>query len=358
MMLIVLLETRWSWPTPCSSLSTPPCRIESICASACPWRWSEWRNIETIQGGCSHWDALEQAIGSIWNLSCQQYSFHLHWSPWSFWVKLNSCISSYFFWRSFSRIFNDFGSKFEVIDATGEEPLTGMVAAITNVSQSQQWESYGLLLTFMYRILKVLSHVLMKLVMVLKMVILLPLLRWRVWMAWTTLLLARSRCLVCVMMYLCMLGFNMIYTYVGPYTFSIGDTSNLPEYKSGGIFSQVKMPKYIDFVSDTWMNSLTIHSLTLWFSSCPTRKHLSSLNSWFPTLPNSIDQCNFILLSKLFNNSWKRISDTLSLEMSRTLFKYWNLQRHLLALLKTNLNWMRSSSRNLHINQLVNCLLW
>lgn len=39
---------------------------------------------------------------------------------------------------SFSRIFNDFGSKFEVIDATGEEPLTGMVAAITNVSQSQQ----------------------------------------------------------------------------------------------------------------------------------------------------------------------------------------------------------------------------
>lgn len=145
MMLIVLLETRWSWPTPCSSLSTPPCRIESICASACPWRWSEWRNIETIQGGCSHWDALEQAIGSIWNLSCQQYSFHLHWSPWSFWVKLNSCISSYFFWRSFSRIFNDFGSKFEVIDATGEEPLTGMVAAITNVSQSQQWESYGLL---------------------------------------------------------------------------------------------------------------------------------------------------------------------------------------------------------------------
>lgn len=36
-----------------------------------------------------------------------------------------------------SRIFNDFGSKFEVIDATGEEPLTGMVAAITNVSHAQ-----------------------------------------------------------------------------------------------------------------------------------------------------------------------------------------------------------------------------
>jgi ubiquitin-activating enzyme E1 len=35
----------------------------------------------------------------------------------------------------------------------------------------------------------------------------------------------------------------------GPYTFSIGDTSNLSEYKSGGIFTQVKMPKVLQFVS-------------------------------------------------------------------------------------------------------------
>jgi ubiquitin-activating enzyme E1 len=34
----------------------------------------------------------------------------------------------------------------------------------------------------------------------------------------------------------------------GPYTFSIGDTSGLSEYKRGGIFTQVKMPKIIDFV--------------------------------------------------------------------------------------------------------------
>lgn len=83
---LVLLATRWSGPTPCSSLSTPPCRIESICARPCPWRWLEWRDIEAIQGGRRHWDALEQAVGSLWNLSCQQYPFHLHWSPWSFWV--------------------------------------------------------------------------------------------------------------------------------------------------------------------------------------------------------------------------------------------------------------------------------
>jgi ubiquitin-activating enzyme E1 len=34
----------------------------------------------------------------------------------------------------------------------------------------------------------------------------------------------------------------------GPYTFTIGETSNLGQYKSGGIFTQVKMPKVIKFV--------------------------------------------------------------------------------------------------------------
>jgi ubiquitin-activating enzyme E1 len=35
----------------------------------------------------------------------------------------------------------------------------------------------------------------------------------------------------------------------GPYTFTIGDTSDLDDYTGGGIFTQVKMPKIIDFVS-------------------------------------------------------------------------------------------------------------
>lgn len=39
-------------------------------------------------------------------------------------------------------------------------------------------------------------------------------------------------------------------TVKGPYTFSIGDTTNLKgDYASGGIFTQVKMPKIIEFVS-------------------------------------------------------------------------------------------------------------
>ena len=36
---------------------------------------------------------------------------------------------------------------------------------------------------------------------------------------------------------------------IGPYTFSIGDTSELSDYCGGGIATQVKMPKKFSFVS-------------------------------------------------------------------------------------------------------------
>lgn len=36
-------------------------------------------------------------------------------------------------------------------------------------------------------------------------------------------------------------------TVKGPYTFSIGDVSGLGQYKRGGLYQQVKMPKFIDF---------------------------------------------------------------------------------------------------------------
>ena len=35
----------------------------------------------------------------------------------------------------------------------------------------------------------------------------------------------------------------------GPYTFSIGDTSSFSDYLRGGIATQVKMPKTVQFVS-------------------------------------------------------------------------------------------------------------
>lgn len=39
-------------------------------------------------------------------------------------------------------------------------------------------------------------------------------------------------------------------TVKGPYTFTIGDTSDLSEYVRGGIFTQVKMPKIVEFVGN------------------------------------------------------------------------------------------------------------
>jgi len=38
-------------------------------------------------------------------------------------------------------------------------------------------------------------------------------------------------------------------TVKGPYTFTIGDTTSFDDYVSGGLFTQVKMPKDIAFVS-------------------------------------------------------------------------------------------------------------
>ena len=38
-------------------------------------------------------------------------------------------------------------------------------------------------------------------------------------------------------------------TVKGPYTFSIGDVSGLGQYKRGGLYQQVKMPKFLDFKS-------------------------------------------------------------------------------------------------------------
>lgn len=43
----------------------------------------------------------------------------------------------------------------------------------------------------------------------------------------------------------------------GPYSFSIGDTSSFGDYTNGGLFTQVKMPKYVDFVSEKKLVQVT-----------------------------------------------------------------------------------------------------
>ena len=46
--------------------------------------------------------------------------------------------------------------------------------------------------------------------------------------------------------------------FPGPYTFSIGDTTGFSDYVQGGIVTQVKMPKTVEFVSTCICNSNTI----------------------------------------------------------------------------------------------------
>lgn len=107
----------------------------------------------------------------------------------------------------FGSIFTDFGKGFTVVDATGEEPVSGIVADIdsdglvTALDETRHGLEDGDCVTF--------SEI------------------------------------------EGMDGLNNSpprkITVKGPYTFAIGDVSSLGPYKKGGIFTQAKMPKFIDF---------------------------------------------------------------------------------------------------------------
>ncbi|CAI2176207.1 9623_t:CDS:10 [Funneliformis geosporum] len=111
----------------------------------------------------------------------------------------------------FGIAFNDFGNEFQVIDTTGENPVSGMVAAITKeedsvvtcLDESRHGLEDGEYVTFTeIKGMEELNNCEPKKIKVL-----------------------------------------------GPYTFSIGDTSSYGDYTSGGIFTQVKQPKTIQFKS-------------------------------------------------------------------------------------------------------------
>lgn len=111
----------------------------------------------------------------------------------------------------FASVFNDFGPKFTCVDPTGEEAQTGMVVSIdkdgegivTTLDETRHGLEDGNFVTF--------SEV----------------------KGMTELNGCEPRKV----------------TVKGPYTFSIGDTSGLSEYTGSGIFTQVKMPKIIEFKS-------------------------------------------------------------------------------------------------------------
>ncbi|CAO3647182.1 unnamed protein product [Mucor fragilis] len=111
----------------------------------------------------------------------------------------------------FGRIFNDFGSKFEIIDTTGEEPLHGMIANI-----SKEEEGIVTCLDEVRHGLEDGDYVTFKEIQ-----------------GMTELNDITPRKV----------------KVFGPYSFSIGDTSSFGDYTNGGLFTQVKMPKYVDFKS-------------------------------------------------------------------------------------------------------------
>ncbi len=110
-------------------------------------------------------------------------------------------------WGLFGRIFCDFGKGFVVTDPTGETPVSGIVAGIDEegfvsaLDETRHGLEDGDYVTFTeLKGMEALNN-------------------------------TEPRKI----------------TVKGPYTFSIGDASGLGRYKSGGIYTQVKMPKTIDF---------------------------------------------------------------------------------------------------------------
>ncbi|KAF2149040.1 putative poly(A)+ RNA transport protein [Myriangium duriaei CBS 260.36] len=107
----------------------------------------------------------------------------------------------------FGSIFTDFGKNFSCVDPTGEEPLSGIVADIDSdgivsaLDETRHGLQDGDYVTFTeVEGLEGLNN-------------------------------SAPRKI----------------TTNGPYTFSIGDVSSLGQYKRGGLYQQVKMPKFIDF---------------------------------------------------------------------------------------------------------------
>ncbi|PPQ99897.1 hypothetical protein CVT24_009578 [Panaeolus cyanescens] len=111
----------------------------------------------------------------------------------------------------FGSTFNDFGDKFTCVDPTGEQPLTGMIVSVnkdaeglvTCLDETRHGLEDGDFVTF--------TEV----------------------QGMTELNGCEPRRI----------------SVKGPYTFTIGDTRGLGDYKTGGIFTQVKMPKVLNFKS-------------------------------------------------------------------------------------------------------------
>ena len=172
-----------------------------------------------------------------------------------------------------STAFNDFGPKFTCVDPTGEQPLSGMIVSVekdqdsvvTCLDETRHGLEDGDFVTF--------SEV----------------------QGMTELNGCEPRKI----------------TVKGPYTFSIGDTSGLSEYKTGGIFTQVKMPKILQFVRNNIPPCMCYLVNVILRNRCASRSRNLSTSS--PTFPNLTGLRLCMLVSRRSLNLKSRINGLLAL---------------------------------------------
>lgn len=169
----------------------------------------------------------------------------------------------------FGSVFNDFGDDFACIDTTGENPLSGMIlyvedgpeALVTCIDETRHGLEDGDFVTFTeIKGMEALNGCEPRKV-----------------------------------------------TVKGPYTFSIGDTTGLGEYQSGGIFTQVKMPKMLHFKSlkeQLAQPELFITDFAKWDRPTTLHAGFQALSAFFdksghlPRPRNAEDAATLIALAK------------------------------------------------------------
>ncbi|PFH52661.1 hypothetical protein AMATHDRAFT_74124 [Amanita thiersii Skay4041] len=172
----------------------------------------------------------------------------------------------------FGSVFNDFGPKFTCVDPTGEQPLSGMIvsvekgsdALVTCLDETRHGLEDGDFVTFTE-----------------------------------------------VQGMLELNGCEPRKIAVkGPYTFTIGDTSDFGDYKTGGIFTQVKMPRIIEFKSLTEsLKSPELFVTDFGKFDRPTTLHAgfqalsdyNTLNKRLPRPRNAEDAAAVVALAKKYN---------------------------------------------------------
>lgn len=183
------------------------------------------------------------------------------------------------------QIFCDFGEKFVVVDPNGEQPISNMVASITKdkeavvtcIDETRHGYETGDYVTF--------SEV----------------------QGMTEINGCEPRKI----------------TVLGPYTFSIGDTTGFTEYVRGGIVTQVKMPKTVEFKSLKESLGKPEHVLTDFAKfDRPGQMHIAfqalhafvKKNSCLPRPWNEADADSLLDLAKEINSSASDESKQESLE--------------------------------------------